>query len=68
MMVLLVAGVFLVSGVAEGRLTAEDRHAFLHLVLKANPLPPPRFAALVTDFASIARGEASSDVLLGYQL
>ena len=58
------------TGVAEGRLSAEDRHNFLHTALKGPPqqLSLPRFAGLVTDFAGIARGEATSDVLLSYEL
>lgn len=57
------------AGIAEGRLTREDCHTFLRTALKQSPqLPVPRFAALVADFASIARGEATSDILLGYDL
>lgn len=41
---------------------------FLAVATKNPPMPVPRFAALVTDFASIARNENTSDVLLAYDL
>lgn len=56
------------AGVAEGRLRKEDCENFLQNALKTPLLPGFRFAALLTDFASIARGEGTSDLLLGYKL
>ena len=58
----------LYTGVREGRLVNEDCTLFLAIATKKPPLPVPRFAALVNDFASIARNENTSDVLLAYEL
>jgi hypothetical protein len=54
--------------VAEGRLTIEDVQTFQQVAFKTEMLNVPRFAALIADFASIARGEGTSDLLLGYEL
>jgi len=56
------------AGVADGRLTANDCRAFCTAALREPPLPAPLFAALLTDFAGIPRGEATSDSLLAYQM
>jgi len=56
------------AGVADGRLTADDCRAFCTAALREPPLPAPLFAALLTDFAGIPRGEATSDALLAYQM
>lgn len=56
------------AGVADGRLTADDCRAFCAAALKEPPLPAPRFAALLTDFAGIPRGAGMSDALLAYQM
>ena len=56
------------TGVREGRLVNEDCTLFLAIATKKPPLSVPRFAALVNDFASIARNENTSDVLLAYEL
>lgn len=58
----------IVSGVTDGRLSAEDCHAFCAAALADPLLPTSRFAALLTDFASIPRGEGTSDTLLAYQM
>ncbi|CAL8466105.1 g5641 [Coccomyxa elongata] len=55
-------------GVLEGRLSKEDCENFLKIVLKRPLLPVFRFGALVTDFGSIARGERTADLLLGYEM
>ncbi len=42
---------------------------FLRLAVgRRPPLPRGRFEALVSDMASIARGEESEDALLGYEM
>ena len=58
----------LCTGVREGRLANEDCTLFLGIATKKPSLSVPRFAALVNDFASIARNENTSDVLLAYEL
>ncbi len=57
-----------VAGVVDGRLSAEDCHAFCAAALADPLLPTSRYAALLTDFASIPRGEGTSDALLAYQM
>ena len=57
-----------VSGVTDGRLSAEDCHTFCAAALADPLLPTARFAALLTDFASIPRREGTSDMLLAYQM
>lgn len=54
-------------GVAEGYLTADDCSTFASLALSGS-LRGPRFSALVVDFAQLARGQNTSDVLLAYEL
>jgi hypothetical protein len=56
------------AGVAEGRLAHEDCALFLSIATRKPPLSVPRFAALVNDFASIARNENTADVLLAYEM
>ena len=56
------------AGVSDGQLTADDCHAFWAAALADPLLPSVRFAALLTDFASIPRGEGTSDMLLAYQM
>ena len=55
-------------GVRDGSLQNEDCTLFLAIATRRPPLAVPRFAALVNDFASIARNENTSDVLLAYEL
>jgi hypothetical protein len=54
--------------VASGRLKPPDAEAFARLLLQEPMLPRGRFDALVCDFAGIPRGEATSDVLMAYDL
>ncbi|KAK9840741.1 hypothetical protein WJX81_001608 [Elliptochloris bilobata] len=54
--------------VADGFLSAEDCHAFCAAALADPLLPNSRFAALLADFASIPRGEGTSDMLLAHQM
>ena len=56
------------AGATDRRLSAEDCHAFCAAALADPLLPTSRFAALLTDFASIPRGEGTSDALLAYQM
>ncbi len=49
-------------------LQPEDRQRFCALALMRPMLPRGRFDALVADFAAVARGEATADVLLAYEL
>ena len=56
------------TGVRDGSLQDEDCTLFLAIATRRPPLSVPRFAALVNDFASIARSENTSDVLLAYDL
>ena len=51
-------------------LTEADRRLFCQLLLQqgAGGLPRPRREALVADFAAVMRKEATSDVLVGYQM
>ncbi len=53
---------------SDGQLTADDCHAFCAAALADPLLPSMRFAALLIDFASIPRGEGTSDLLLAYQM
>ncbi|KAK9804313.1 hypothetical protein WJX72_006272 [[Myrmecia] bisecta] len=55
-------------GVAEGRWTAADLQRFCKVALEGPLLPAQRFAALLTDFANIPRGEGMGDTLLAYEL
>ena len=41
---------------------------FARLALQKPTLPAPRFSALIDDFGLLARGAATSDVLLAYEL
>jgi hypothetical protein len=56
------------TGVADGRLAHEDCVLFLSIATRKPPLSVPRFAALVNDFASIARNENTADALLAYEM
>ena len=49
-------------------LQPEDRQRFCNLALMRPMLARGRFDALVADFAAVARGEATPDVLLAYEL
>ena len=55
-------------GVEEGRLELEDANTFARLATRSPPMAAARFAALVADFGGIARGEATPDVLLAYEM
>ena len=49
-------------------MTEEDCSRFYRAATRTPPLAPMRFSALVTDFSNIARGEATGDMLLAYDL
>lgn len=57
-----------VTGVSTGQLATEDCSQFYKIAAKRPPLPMPRFNAAALDFANIARGEDTGDVLLAYEL
>ena len=56
------------AGVQYGRLLHEDCMLFLRIATKQPPLPLPRFAAMLSDLASIAHSENTPDILLAYEL
>ena len=56
------------SASEEQLLCGEDRARFCALACMRPMLPRGRFDALVADFAAVARGEATPDVLLAYEL
>ncbi len=41
---------------------------FFRIATKQPPLPLPRFAAMLSDLASIAHSENTPDILLAYEL
>lgn len=51
-----------------GQLDQDSCALFARLVLQSPTLPAARFSALIDDFGLLARGAATSDVLLAYQL
>jgi hypothetical protein len=53
--------------ILDTRLTQEDCEKVAHLVMTVN-FAERRFCALIIDFASIAHGMASSDVLVAYEV
>ena len=55
------------AGGQGSRLTAEDCKAFGRLALSGK-LVDQRFVAMASDFGLIARGQATPDVLLAYEL
>eukprot|EP00798_Chlamydomonas_sp_ICE-L_P007351 gene7351-474_t len=57
-----------VPGVKADLLQPEDRQRLCALVLKRPMFPRGRFDALLSDVASIARGEATGDVLLAFEM
>ena len=56
------------AGVQTSQLSAEDCSRFYGIAARRPPLPVNRFTAAVTDFANIARGEATGDELFAYEL
>mmetsp|Transcript_17088 Transcript_17088/g.51068 ORF Transcript_17088/g.51068 Transcript_17088/m.51068 type:complete len:994 (+) Transcript_17088:167-3148(+) len=56
------------QGVMGHQMTEDDCSRFYSIATRTPPLPPMRFSALVIDFANIARGEATGDMLLSYEL
>lgn len=56
------------AGVMGHQMTEDDCSRFYSIATRTPPLPPMRFSALVIDFANIARGEATGDMLLSYEL
>ncbi len=51
-----------------GQLAAEDCSRFYGIAARRPPLPLNRFTAAATDFANIARGEATGDELFAYEM
>ncbi len=51
-----------------GQLSAEDCSRFYSIAARRPPLSLNRFAAAATDFANIARGEATGEELLAYEM
>ena len=56
------------AGVQTGQLSAEDCSRFYSIAARRPPLSLNRFAAAATDFANIARGEATGEELLAYEM
>ena len=57
-----------VSGLNTGSITLEECGQFWKIATRQPPLPVKRFNAAALDFANIARGEETRDVLLSYDL
>mmetsp|Transcript_37180 Transcript_37180/g.117018 ORF Transcript_37180/g.117018 Transcript_37180/m.117018 type:complete len:167 (+) Transcript_37180:185-685(+) len=55
-------------GNMEGTLREEDKRVFVECALRQPALPRQRFEAMIQDFASICRREATGDTLLAYQM
>jgi hypothetical protein len=49
-------------------LTEDESSRFYQLASQQPAMKLMRFVALVNDFANIARGEATSDMLLAYEM
>ena len=60
--------VVLRPGVSPGHIAAEECSQFYNIAAKRPPLPAARFNAAALDFANVARGEDTGDVLLAYEL
>lgn len=58
----------LFPGTVSGLVASEDIDSMLRLVFRQPPLQLGKFDALWMDFAGLAKGEATSDVLLAYQI
>jgi hypothetical protein len=56
------------SGVIGSHITSEDCSRMYSIATRVPPLPSMRFVGLVTDFANIARGEMTGDVLIAYEV
>lgn len=48
--------------------TPEDCSRMYNIATRVPPLPSMRFVGLATDFANIARGEVTGDMLMAYEL
>ena len=59
---------FEVHLLTERELEVDDRQLICEIALRMPPAMAGSFAALMRDMASIARSEATSDVLLSYEL
>jgi hypothetical protein len=60
--------VVLSTGVIGQHVTSEDCSRMYSIATRVPPLPSMRFVGLVTDFANIARGEMTGDVLIAYEV
>ena len=56
------------AGVMGRQMTEDDCSRFYRTATRTPPLAPMRFSSLVSDFSNIARGEATGDMLLAYEL
>ena len=55
-------------GVTGSHVTSADCSRMYSIATRVPPLPSMRFVGLVTDFANIARGEMTGDVLIAYEV
>lgn len=55
-------------GMAEHQFPQAEKQRWAAVMLQQPPLPAPRFAAALVDFALIFRGEGSIDAVLGYEM
>ena len=51
-----------------GSLSDDDKRLFLHLLFREPPLQKRKFDAMIVDFASVCRQEATGDVLVAYAI